>query len=120
MLTASLGFLFLSSVCHAKASPGVVSPAVGRLSVQNGFGGFDDSGREVGAGLLRGDGGAVDGLSSGLIFQHTDWQEGTSKQRDWSAHPGLSRLCDVGLVPQLFGSRLGVIQVRATCGKCYD
>lgn len=59
MLTASLGFLFLSSVCHAKASPGVVSPAVGRLSVQNGFGGFDDSGREVGAGLLRGDGGGL-------------------------------------------------------------
>lgn len=56
MLTASLGFLFLSSVCHAKASPGVVSPAVGRLSVQNGFGGFDDSGREVGAGLLGGTG----------------------------------------------------------------
>lgn len=117
MLAVSLRFLFLSSVCHAKASPGIVSPAVGGLSLQNGSGGFDDSGREVGAGLL---GGAVDGLSSGLIFQHTDWKEGTSKQRDWNAHPGLSLLCDVGLISQLFGYRLGVIQVRATCGKCYD
>lgn len=49
MLTVSLGFLFLSSVCCAKASPGVVSAAVGGLSLQNGFGGFDDSGGEVGA-----------------------------------------------------------------------
>lgn len=49
MLTVSLDFLFLSSVCCAKASPGVVSAAVGGLSLQNGFGGFDDSGGEVGA-----------------------------------------------------------------------
>lgn len=39
----------LPVLCCAKPSPGVVSAAVGGLSLQNGFGGFDDSGGEVGA-----------------------------------------------------------------------
>lgn len=34
--------------------PGVVSATVGPLSLLDGFGGFDDPGREVGPGLLRG------------------------------------------------------------------
>lgn len=59
IFTVSPGFLFLSSVCLAKASPGVVSAAVGTLSLWNGCGGFDDSGREVVAGLLLGGGGGT-------------------------------------------------------------
>lgn len=57
MISQYLSSLFPFAALFALETlpPGVVSTAVGRFQLpsENGFGGFDDSGREVGPGPLR-------------------------------------------------------------------